>query len=134
MKFYFYRVIFCRLGVTREKIMKRLFIIFPLLLIIGCSTNIDFKIQSGKKTVNFKSLLERSGLYYEINSEKPFSGTVFIKYESGQYELKGSLKKGKWDDLTTEYYENGQKKKEKIYKAGNMVSKKEWGKDGSSKE
>ena len=116
--------------------MKKIIIILlPLFFIFGCSTSIDFKIQSGKKIpVNLNSLLERGGLFYEINSEKPFSGSVFDKYESGQYELKGSLKKGEWDDLTTEYYENGQKRKEKIYKKGKVISKKEWKKDGSVKE
>ena len=116
--------------------MKRLLlIVLPLLLIVGCSTTIDFKIKFGKKDpVDFNSLLERSGIYYEINSEKPFSGSVFDKYESGQYSMKGFIKKGNLDGDWTKWYGNGQKSYEGTYKDGEVISKKFWNKDGSVKE
>jgi len=91
-------------------------LVFLLLLIISCSTSIDLKVDFGrKKSVDYKSLLQRNGAYYEINSEESFSGLVIDKYESGQYRLKGYLRKGKWDGLVTEYYQNGQKKVEKNF-------------------
>ena len=37
----------------------------------GCSTDIE-------------SLQERNNLYYKVNSDKPFSGSILSKYESGQ--------------------------------------------------
>ena len=106
-----------------------------LLLIIGCSSSIDLKIDFGKKkSVDYNSLLQRNGSYYEINTEESFSGLVIDKYKSGQYRLEGYLRKGKWDGLVTEYYENGQKKVEGTFKGGKEVgSHKRWNKDGSVK-
>ena len=74
--------------------------IFPiLLLIVGCSTD-------------FETLQNRGDVYYEINAEKPFRGSVIEKYESGQKLLKGNLKDGKKDGLWIEWYENGHKRSE----------------------
>ena len=118
--------------------MKKLYptlILTILFFLVGCSTTIDFKIKFGKKDpVDFNSLLERSGIYYEINSEKPFSGSVFDKYESGQYSMKGFIKKGNLDGDWTKWYGNGQKSYEGTYKDGEVISKKFWNKDGSVKE
>ena len=55
-----------------------------ILILNGCSTFIDLKIYlGGKKSVDYNSLLQRGGSYYEINSEKPYSGPIIKKYESG---------------------------------------------------
>ena len=72
--------------------------IFPiLLLIVGCSTD-------------FETLQNRGDVYYEINAEKSFTGSVIGKYESGQKSLKGNLIDGKKDGLWIEWYENGHKR------------------------
>ena len=113
-----------------------------LFLIVGCSTDIE-------------SLQERNNLYYEVNSDKPFSGSIFSKYESGQKNIEGFLRNGKPDGLQTIWYENGQKKIEGTYvngkenglqtqwyengqkwieityKDGEIISVKRWNEDGS---
>ena len=154
--------------------MKKLLpLLSVLFLISGCSTDID-------------TLQKRGETYYKINSEKPFSGLIINKYDSGQKKSKGFLTNGKedgtwtywykdhpvnyfrlfmdnmmddlpyvlydsWEDfgqkskeedylegildrLSTEWYENGQKKGEFTYKDGKVISSKEWNEDGSVKE
>ena len=154
--------------------MKKLFpLLSVLFLILGCSTDID-------------TLQKKDETYYKVNSDKPFSGLILNKYDSGQKKSKGFLTNGKkdgiwtywykdnpvnyfrlyldnimdnlpyifydsWenfgqkskevdyldgilDRLSTEWYENGQKKVESTYKDGEIISEKYWNEDGSVKE
>ena len=118
--------------------MKRL--LYPLLSVLflilnGCSTSIDLKIDLGrKKSVDYNSLLQRGGSYYEINSEKLFSGSIIKKYESGQYSMKGEMKDGNFDGDLTKWYENGQTSYIGTYKDGKIISEKQWNEDGSVEE
>ena len=146
--FVFYRVIFCKLGVIGEKIMKKLLVIvLPLLLIIGCS-----------KPINDETLIEKDGLKYHPDTKELYSGKVFNNYMGGKKEFEGTLKGGKKDGLWTQWYENGQKSGERNYKDGELdglftkwykngekksegtfkdgerVSERLWNKDGSVKE
>ena len=116
--------------------MKILLLIeLPLILIIGCSESIDLKIDIGKKkSVDYNSLLQRSGTYYEINSKKPYSGSIIKKYESGQYSMKGEMKDGKFVGDLTKWYKNGQTSYEGTYEDGKEKSRKLWNEDGSVKE
>ena len=116
--------------------MKKLLLIeLPLILIVGCSTSIDLKIEFGKKkSVDYNSLLQRSGSYYEINSKKHFSGSIIKKYESGQYSMKGEMKDGKFVGDLTKWYKNGQTSYEGTYEDGKEKSRKLWNEDGSVKE
>ena len=116
--------------------MKKIYpLVFVLLLIIGCSTSIDLKIDLGrKKSVDYNSLLQRNGSYYGINSEKPYSGSIIKKYESGQYSMKGEMKDGKFVGDLTKWYKNGQISYIGIYEDGEEISRKLWHKDGSVKE
>ena len=114
---------------------KLLLIVLPLILIVGCSTSIDLKIDFGKKkSVDYNSLLQRSGTYYEINSKKPYSGSIIKKYESGQYSMKGEMKDGKFVGDLTKWYKNGQTSYEGTYEDGKEKSRKLWNEDGSVKE
>ena len=69
-----------------------------------------------KEAVDFDSLEERDGLFYQNN--EPYSGWAKNMYDSGQVEGLGQAKDGKPDGLMTEWHENGQKKIEVIYKDG----------------
>jgi len=97
-----------------------LLIITALMLIVGCS-----------KTIDVDKLVERGGLHYEVNSDKPFSGEVFSLYENGQKEGEATFKDGELDGLSTTWYENGQKWLEGTYKDGKEISKECWDKDGN---
>ena len=87
---------------------KLLLIVLPLLLIVGCSTDID-------------TLQKRGDKYYKVNSDKPFSGLVVNKYESGQKHTKGFLTNGREDGIWTWWYQNGQKSKEVDYFDGKSL-------------
>jgi antitoxin component YwqK of YwqJK toxin-antitoxin module len=89
--------------------MKKTLLI-TLLLIVGCS----------KEPINYKtSLVERDGVFYTNDTNKPYSGQVFSLYEDGKKKDEGSLKDGKMISKTKwEYYSNGQMKTEITYKDG----------------
>ena len=83
--------------------MKRLFlIVLPLLLIVGCS----------KEPINYETtLIERDGVYYTKDTNKPYSGPVFSLNERGLNKRESILEDGKmitYMEIT--WYENGQKK------------------------
>ena len=100
--------------------MKRLLlIVLPLLLIVGCS-----------KPLDDESLIDRGGVKYQQDSQKPYSGKVFRLYESGEKKIEGSYKDGKLDGKWTDWYENGQKKYEGIYKDGESIEARQWFEDG----
>ena len=130
---------------------KLLLITLPLLLIVGCS--------SSPEPINYETtLIEREGVFYTNDTNKPYSGKVFSLYDDGKIKNEGTLKDGKKDGLNTNWYENGQKwyeltnkdgefdglytnwyengKKrfEGTYKDGELISEKYWNEDGSVKE
>ena len=88
--------------------MKRLLlIVLPLLLIVGCS-----------KPLDDESLIDRGGVKYQQDSQKPYSGKVFRLYDTGENKNEGIYKDGKLEGLWIEWYENGQKKLEVTFKDG----------------
>ena len=68
--------------------------------------------------MDMNNLMDRGGLLYAPNKEKPFSGSVFALYDNGQKKLNGryrnGIKNGKWTWLnedggldSTGSYKNG---------------------------
>lgn len=47
-----------------------------------------------EKEVLFKDLQNRNGVYYEINSQKGFTGLAKDYYDNGQLKSEGSFKTG----------------------------------------
>jgi len=65
--------------------MKRLLlIVLPLLLIVGCS----------QKPVDETTLIEKDGVMYLPNSDKPYTGEVFINYDTGEKLYQGTYENG----------------------------------------
>ncbi len=65
--------------------MKRLLlIVLPLLLIVGCS----------QKPVDETTLIEKDGVMYLPNSEKPYTGEVFTNYPIGEKLYQGTYEYG----------------------------------------
>ena len=62
---------------------KILLIVLPLLLIVGCS-----------KPVDESSLVEKDGMMYLPNSDKPYTGEVFNNYSTGEKEYQGTYENG----------------------------------------
>ena len=64
--------------------MKRLLlIVLPLLLIVGCS-----------KPVEDSTLINKDGLMYLHNSDKPYTGEVFMNYDTGEKLYQGTYENG----------------------------------------
>jgi antitoxin component YwqK of YwqJK toxin-antitoxin module len=90
---------------------KIIVILTSLLLIVGCEKEVS-------------SLQERNGVYYEINSEKGFTGNLIKKYPNGQKMSESNYKDGKLEGLVTAWDENGQKESEMIFKNGEKETQK----------
>jgi hypothetical protein len=107
--------------------MKKLIILGALLLpSLIASCGIDPSVPSNLsaqdvdaeiRTATLDQLVERQGLYYEINSETPFMGLLRDVYPNGQKKREGNFVRGVLDGGMTAWYENGQKKYE-----GNFVN------------
>ena len=55
-----------------------------------------FFITSCSNEVNEDQLVERNGIFYEVNSQEPFTGTALSYDENGQLRAKGNFKNGEW--------------------------------------
>ena len=88
----------------------RKILLITLLLIVGCS----------KEPINYETtLVERDGVFYTKDTNKPYSGDVFSLDKNGEIEEEKTLKNGiVWNGKWTEWYENGQKKLEGTFKDG----------------
>jgi len=96
--------------------MKRLLLIV-LLLIVGCS----------KEPINYETtLIERDGVYYTKDTNKPYSGPVFSLYNNGQKKDEGTFKNGKKDGKFPKWFENGQMEEITYYEEGENSSKGTW--------
>ena len=71
--------------------MKRILLtILPHLLIVGCS----------KEPINYETtLVERDGVYFTKDTNKPYSAPVFSLYKDGEKKEDGNIKDGKKDGL-----------------------------------
>ena len=103
--------------------MNNSLIISLLFLIVGCS-----------KLIDEPSLIEKNGVMYLPQSDKPYSGDVSKSDNFGKTLLKGTYKNGKKDGLWTDWDENGKKLKEETYKDGELISQECWDEDGNEKE
>ena len=98
---------------------KTLLITTALMLVVGCS-----------KTIDVDKLVERGGLLYEVNSDKPFSGEGVSYYSNGQKKSEVTFKDGELDGKWTLWYENGQKSQEEIYEDGKEIERLTWYENG----
>lgn len=89
--------------------MKNLFLILLLFNIIELF---------GQKIVKYEDLEERNRIFYEINSNTPFTGKCITTYPNGQLGMGGYLKNGLRDGEWIWFYENGNKKRYSVYKEG----------------
>ena len=133
--------------------MKNYLIISLLFLSVGfCQQEYnhnDFiEMDNGLWTVKFSDEPITGKVYSYFGESKPYK-KVYIGYvrngkredrwktyyhSTGKKEEDLNYKDGKLDGLCHEWYENGQKKKEGIYKDGETISEKCWDEDGNEKE
>ena len=86
----------------KEFIIKRVLLI-SLLLIVGCA-----------KPINENSLVDRNGVKYQQDSQKPYSGEIFDLYDNGNKKIEGSYKDGIEDGLWTYWDNDGSKYEGKV--------------------
>ena len=81
--------------------MKRLLlIVLPLLLIVGCS--------SVEPINRDEMLIERQGVYYTKDTNKPYNGDIFVLNDAGKKVIEGYLKNGKEDGSVKEWLNTSQ--------------------------
>ena len=99
---------------------QTLLIITALMLVVGCgSSEKEPEKKPEKEPINYETLVEKDGVFYTKDTNKPYSGKVFGLYEVGGQKIsEGTLKDGKLDGKWTDWHDNGQKYKEGIYKDG----------------
>jgi len=93
------------------KFFNKLQICLTLVLVL-------FAISCSGREINSGKLQERNGIYYAINEEDPYSGTVIDMYENGQMNLKKSFKDGILDGTYKSWFRDGQKHYTKKYSKG----------------
>ena len=125
--------------------MKKTLLIITLLLM-----NTSFVVPQTSK-MNINDLIDRGGLLYAYNDDKPYTGKVFDFYDNDQKKLDGGyskgLKNGKWNWWNTNgsfdstgnyrkglfdghwefYYDNGQLKAKGDYRDGDGTNRDEYG-------
>ena len=102
--------------------MKKILLI-TLLLIVGCSK---------PEPINYETtLVNRKGVFYTNDTNKPYSGPVFSLYDDGKKKEEGNFKDGKSDGVWTEWNWNGQKEWERTYKDGEEIERTFWDEDGN---
>jgi antitoxin component YwqK of YwqJK toxin-antitoxin module len=88
--------------------MSRTIIILSLFLLVSCSP----------KEIPVNNLVNRQGIFYEINSQTPFTGITLKYHENGQVWFRKTYKDGRLHGLYEAYFENGQLRGIRNYKNG----------------
>ena len=115
---------------------KTLLIITALMLVVGCSK---------PEPINYNTtLVQRDGVFYTKDTNKPYAGPVFSLNKNGQKRSEGTLKDGKKDGKWTLWFSgyidhNGSddvgphyfKQDEGTYKDGKLIDFKEWDENGN---
>ena len=75
----------------------KIFTLTCLLIISACA-----------KEIPSDQLVKKQGLYYEINTTTPFTGTTVSYHKNGNLSAKVNYKDGQLHGLSEEYYQSGQ--------------------------
>ena len=88
--------------------LKKILLILSISLLFSCGTKELSSDQLIKRDGDH--LVEREGIFYEISSQTPFTGTVVDFHDNGQLKEQGFFKDGKLYGPWEFYYKNGQLK------------------------
>ena len=75
-----------------------LLVLLSLIMIVSCSV----------KEVTADKIVEREGLFYEINTVTPFTGLIVGNNEQGEMVFRNSVKKGIFEGPSEYFHDNGQ--------------------------
>jgi antitoxin component YwqK of YwqJK toxin-antitoxin module len=99
------------------KVLSVAMALAAVLVSAGCASTKDPGVLDGDM------LVERDGLWYEIDSEEPFTGKTAEYWPGGEKMMEGELVDGRVDGKVTEWYEEGEKKSETEYRGGELHGK-----------
>ena len=91
--------------------MKKLLTILCLVLLSSYSYS---------KEISRDQLVNRDGVYYEVNSTTPFTGSVGDYYDNGQLKEKQNFKDGERDGPYESFNWDGPLKETRNYKYGKL--------------
>lgn len=147
--------------------MKNIFNVALLaVFLVGCSSESEVaevteittvtkvtKVNNEGKVIDIKRIQDRSGVFYEVDDEEPFTGKAVQYYKNGQKVTEAQFKDGKYHGISTNWYGNGQKmaemnyengkknglttlwyengQKKMIFKDGKKISETKWDKNGN---
>ena len=77
----------------------------------------------GREIIGFEQLVPRDGIFYEVGSEDPFTGTVVTYHANGQKKVAGEYFEGKREGRWGEWYEKGNVKSEGEWRNNEKVGK-----------
>jgi uncharacterized protein (TIGR02145 family) len=101
-----------RSGEMKDTIIRLLSLVI-VVFVLG------FSCSENQREIKSKQLQQRGNeLYYAVNEEKPYSGKVVEYYESGQKKKERTFKNGKLHGLSTNWDSKGQKETEVSYQNG----------------
>ena len=130
---------------VQKLVMRFILVNISIFFLVSCSNEI----------IKNSELVERQGITYKINSEKPFTGDAVSYHKNGQTSLTTSYKNGLQEGIKNEFYDNGQLLSsvnysmglkegaenvyylsgelhyEKIYKNGNLTDERRFDKEGT---
>ena len=82
--------------------------------------------QTAADTVKWSQLEERDDIQYKTGSETAYTGVVIAFWDNGQKQQETHIVNGQRVGKETNWYENGQKKSEIIFKDDLPLSQKKW--------
>ena len=113
---------------------KLLTTMFVALLMVGCE-NPDLDDKETLESIHAEAIdgdkLQKRGekgeeLYYAPNQQTSYTGWAKWMYGNGQISYLNQYIDGKADGLQTEWYKNGQKRRERTYKDGELMTIVDW--------
>ncbi len=96
------------------KIMRAAIALLAVLAAAGCATTNEPMVVDG----NY--LVERDGLWYELDSEEPYTGTMAVYWPGGEKKAEAELVDGKVHGRLTEWYPDGQEASRSEYRDGQL--------------
>ncbi len=100
----------------REKMTKVMSVALAMMTLLaagGCALIKEPVVDGGM-------LVERDGLWYELDSEKPFTGMMAEYWPGGEKKAEGELLDGQVNGKVIEWYEGGGMKSQTEYRGGEL--------------
>ncbi|MDP8236610.1 MAG: hypothetical protein P9M08_09515 [Candidatus Erginobacter occultus] len=107
------------------RVMSVATVLLTILAAAGCATTKEPVVLTGEY------LVERDGIWYEIDSEEPFTGMMAEYWPGGEKKVEAELVGGQVHGRLTEWYEDGQEASRAEYRDGQLYGEAvAWYEDG----